>query len=246
MNELIPSLEGLEKLEHWDKEYVFVKMIGDNFKNYNLRRRFIVLEGVDGSGKTTLGYNLVQFFRDNKQKVTFVRQPGSTLIGERVRQIMKDEGSCLNSRTRHLLIEAARVDLLSSLEEIRKKDPDIWIICDRHIDSSWAYQGTEAVPRAQIALTQEGFSDMIKPDVTIYLDIEPEIAQARVRASRDPDLRDNYDNADLSFYEGCRERYHERIANNRSHYLVVDGALNKERVLQETLIGLGLKPNLFK
>lgn len=204
----------------------------DNPKSFEIKNRFIVVEGIDGSGKTSLATGLYQIIQELTGESSYlVHQPGTTKIGTQVKTIFKDKSLQVRARTRQLLMEAARVDLLLFIENQRWITPNAWFVCDRHQDSTWAYQRTEGVPLHQIHYSQLSYDDLIKPDLTIYLDVDPAIAMARISKDRSGN-NDTYDTKDVEFFKVCKENYEKRIFLDRDHYLVVDANKSKQEVYE--------------
>lgn len=207
----------------------------DNLPVYPVTSKFIVVEGVDGSGKTSLVDFLVQNLNvGSRDSIEVLRQPGSTILGGKVREMIKSVQT-LDPRVMHLLMEAARLDLLLRIEEIRTMS-GVWFICDRHIDSTWAYQGTDGVPDRQISSVQSIYLERIKPDLTIYLDVTPEMAMKRSQAREVKDS--NYDLSTLPAMEARLAMYNRRVTSNRKHYFVVDANRPQEQVQKFVLENL--------
>src|SRR2546423_1290148 len=140
---------------------------------------FVTIEGGDGTGKTTLASALTARLRDDGVDVLAVREPGGTPLGETVRAVLLDPASVVSAEAEALLYAAARAQLVSDV--IRPAlDAGRWVLCDRYVESSLAYQGAgrglgvEAV-RAMNALATGGMA----ADVVLLLDLSTEEAGAR-------------------------------------------------------------------
>lgn len=137
------------------------------------RGRFIVVEGLEGAGKSTAMQTLQQFFQKNLQNVVVVREPGGTRVGEIVRTLVKEHLG-LDNRTELLLLYAARVQLIQEIIEPALHTGH-WVLCDRFELSTFAYQGggrqmDPALIETLSGICLQGF----KPDLTFFLDISPE------------------------------------------------------------------------
>lgn len=164
----------------------------------------IAFEGIDGSGKSSLIASLENWIFTNKHREVFrIRQPGCTPLGEQVRDILK--GPPIPERVLHLLIEAARVDVLLYIEQKLKLNPNAVFLLDRHKDTSYAYQKAGGVPESQIISVQSTYGDLVQPDFTFLLDIEPAVAKTRLQTRGG--VLDRFDDKDLDFFQEVRDNY---------------------------------------
>jgi dTMP kinase len=180
---------------------------------------FVTVEGIDRSGKTTQAGLLADALGPH---TLLLREPGGTEAGERIRELLKDPATELDSRAELLLFGAARAELCDrvirpALESGRD------VVCDRFVDSSVAYQGaarglgTEIVERLNEIATAG-----CEPDVTVLLRIDPEQAEARGQqrlAAGDADGSDRFEGEGIEFqrlvaaaYDELASRHPERIA----------------------------------
>lgn len=144
------------------------------------RGLFITTEGTDGSGKTTQIKLIESYLKGKGFEVVVTREPGGTSIGEKIRSIILDtENSDMAYITEMMLYASARAQLVNELIKPSLSEGKV-VICDRFIDSSYVYQGfgrnidIELIERVnRIAL------DGIMPDVTLFFDIDPEVALER-------------------------------------------------------------------
>lgn len=144
------------------------------------RGLFITTEGTDGSGKTTQIKLIESYLKEKGFEVVVTREPGGTAIGEKIRSIILDtENSNMSYITEMMLYASARAQLVNELIKPSLAAYKV-VICDRFIDSSFVYQGfgrnidIELIERVNnIAL------DGVRPDITIFFDIDPEIALKR-------------------------------------------------------------------
>lgn len=142
--------------------------------------KFITFEGTDGSGKTTQIKLLEEYLKNKGYEVVFTREPGGTKVSELIRDIILDpENTEINPLTEMILYSASRAQLVAQVIKPAIKAGKI-IICDRFIDSSYAYQGYgRGIDLKMIAEVNRVAVDGVSPDVTFFMDVNPEIAIKR-------------------------------------------------------------------
>ncbi|XBC39047.1 MAG: dTMP kinase [Buchnera aphidicola (Nurudea shiraii)] len=178
------------------------------------KSKFIVIEGIEGSGKTTIcNFAKKLLFKYGIANVKNLREPGSTPLSEKIRFLIQNsiQHEYIFNETELLLIYAARVQLVKSIinPELKKGN---WIINDRHSLSSLAYQGGgRGVKKKTILLLQSIFLKNFIPDITFYLDVQPIIGLKRIQ------IRNNLDRIEkntLEFFVKVRNAYLNSIKNN--------------------------------
>ena len=153
---------------------------------------FITFEGIDGAGKSTHIDALAELFRARKRQVTQTREPGGTVLAEKLRTLVLNEPMDVLSEA--LLVFAARRDHLLQVIEPALQRGDV-VICDRFTDSSFAYQGggqgldlaVLTVLEAWVQRTDGAGGAIRQPDLTLWFDLPPEEAAARLAQARTPD-----------------------------------------------------------
>lgn len=185
---------------------------------------FITVEGIEGCGKSSVIKFLEDYFKKNNFKIQVYREPGSTEVGEKIRKILLDKGNIkLSAHTELLLYLAARTQLI---EEKLKKDLSRYeiIICDRFYDSTLAYQGY-ALGLGKIAKDAvKMFSLGIKPDLTLFLDVEAEVGLARVKE------RDRIESRSLSFHQKLRQGFLQLAKEEPARIKVIDASGSLEDI----------------
>ncbi|MCF0141202.1 MAG: dTMP kinase [Mogibacterium sp.] len=141
---------------------------------------FISLEGSDGAGKSTQIEYVKKFFEQKGITPIMTREPGGTAISEKLREILLDkENAAMNPVTEMLIYAAARAQIVSELIKPALEAGEV-IICDRFVDSSIAYQAYGRKLGDMVEKVNAYAVDDTLPDMTIFLDLDPEIGKARV------------------------------------------------------------------
>lgn len=197
---------------------------------------FITLEGCEGSGKSTQLQKLKDFLEKSGREFIFTREPGGTPIAEQIRKIILDGNNIeMQDETEALLYASARVQHIKE-KIIPAKNSGKIIVCDRYIDSSFAYQayarglGMEFVSGVNVYAMQN-----CMPDLTFFLDISPREAFIRKGGA---DEGDRLEQSGIAFHEKVYQGYlslaktfHERIA-------VIDARQSAEEVFNQIVIEL--------
>lgn len=169
--------------------------------------KFIVVEGLEGAGKSTAISTIIEILKQlSISDVVQTREPGGTALAEKLRALVKEEheGEVLHDITELLMIYAARVQLVENVIK-PALDRGQWVLGDRHDLSSQAYQGggRQIQPEIMTNLKQTALGDF-KPDLTLYLDIDPKIGLERARGRGE---LDRIEKMDLGFFERARACY---------------------------------------
>ena len=193
---------------------------------------FITFEGIDGCGKSTQCELLRNYLESLGRDFIFVREPGGTMIGEHIREILLDKkNSGMTPRTELLLFEAARAQIT---DEVIKPalESGKTVICDRFFDSSSAYQGmARGMGMDFVASLNMAATGGLKPDVTFFFDISAEEALAR-RGKRG-EASDRIELAGLKFQEDVREGYLELAKNSDGRIVTLDATLGIEEIFEQ-------------
>ncbi len=187
----------------------------------------VALEGIDGSGTSTQADLLAERLGRVVPKVLVTREPSSGPVGRLIRRLLRGEGGHLDSAYMALLFAADRREHV-----VREIDTALsagaWVVADRYVWSSFAYQSLELPLEWVRSLNRYARS----PDFVVILDVPVEVAMERL-ASRA--FRDVFEKRELQVR--IREQYLE-LARRDEKALVVDGTMSKEAVLGEILAGL--------
>jgi dTMP kinase len=140
---------------------------------------FITFEGTDGAGKSTLIRHLAERLKEQGRQVTVTREPGGSPVAERIREILISQA--MDPWTELFLYEASRAEHLAQTIRPALARGD-WVLCDRFSDSSLAYQGqARGLPWTEVERMNRVATRGLKPDLTVWLDVDPETALNRVR-----------------------------------------------------------------
>lgn len=178
---------------------------------------FITLEGCEGSGKSTQLKKLQDYLTQSGKSFVFTREPGGTPIAEQIRKVILDGNNTeMTDETEALLYSAARVQHIKE-KIIPSKNQGKIVLCDRYIDSSFAYQAyARGLGMDFVKGVNRYAVENCMPDLTFFFDITPEDAFAR-KGGADKD--DRLEQSGLEFhkkvYDGYKElakEYPERIA----------------------------------
>ncbi|MBT0726610.1 dTMP kinase [Rosenbergiella australiborealis] len=202
-----------------------------------MKSKFIVIEGLEGAGKTSVRHHVVEEL--NAQGITdivFTREPGGTPLAEALRNLVKEgvEGENITPNAELLLLYAARVQLVETVIKPALAR-GAWVIGDRHDLSSQAYQGAGRGldSTAMMTIKQAVLGDF-SPDMTLYLDVTPEIGLLRARQRGE---LDRIEQESLAFFHRVHQRYRELAAADPT-ILIIDATQPQQQVQQAVKVRL--------
>jgi len=193
------------------------------------RGRFITLEGGEGAGKSTQARLLGERLLAAGVPVVLTREPGGTPAGERIRALLLAPGEApITPQTEALLMTAARAEHVARVIE-PALDAGSWVISDRYVDSTFAYQGGgRGLPLRHLQQAQELATHGLIPDLTLLLDLPVEIGlRRRMGAMEEPN---RLDAEARTFHESVRTSYHSLVAADRVRWHVVDATQEVDRI----------------
>jgi len=198
------------------------------------RGRFITLEGIEGAGKSTLLDGLADALRQRGIVVCATREPGGTPLAEDIRALVlarRAEG--VPPAAELLLMFAARAAHVAQRIEPALARGD-WVLCDRFTDASRAYQGGGRGMDAGTIETLAGIAHPgLVPDLTLLLDLPPEVGLERARARSA--AGDRFEDEQLAFFTRVRECYLERARTEPRRMRVLDASAAPEVLLRQAL-----------
>jgi dTMP kinase len=179
--------------------------------------KFITLEGSEGAGKSTSLNALCQHLSSAGIDVYQTREPGGTPMAEAIREVMlADWQESVSGLTELLLVFAARLQHLT--HEIKPRlAKGQWVVCDRFTDATYAYQGVaRGTPLAYVEALENWVQADLRPDLTLYLDLDPEIGRQRIAGRQ----QDRMENEQAEFFRAVRAGYLQRVETQPAMQLI--------------------------
>lgn len=202
--------------------------------------KFIVLEGLEGAGKSSAIKTIKDWFKKNRpqEMVTFTREPGGTFLAEKIRKLLitdfKEES--LISESELLLMYASRMQHVYHLiiPELRKGN---WVVSDRFFWSSFAYQGGgREISFERLKTIHHNLLNDFKAGLSIFLDIPPEIGLKRIQSREN----DRIEKEKLSFFVRAREIF-TTLSNNDQNSVLIDASQSFKKVQNDIISVLNKK-----
>lgn len=189
---------------------------------------FITLEGIEGAGKSTVVQYIRDYFDQKKFPYVMTREPGGTEIAEAIRQVVLNHyQEKMTDDTELLLFFAGRAQHIARVIRPALAEGKI-VLCDRFTDASFAYQcGGRGIPEQRIAILEEWVQDGLEPDLTILLDVSPEVGAQRIAMRKQ---LDRFEVERLAFFERVRQYYLNRAACYADRYRLIDANQSEAEV----------------
>lgn len=200
------------------------------------RGRLITIEGIDGAGKTTLASALTHALLDRDIDVELLREPGGVALSERIRELVRDPALRVDPAAEALLYAAARAQLVAervrpALEEGR------WILLDRFVDSSLAYQGAaRGLGIERVAAINALGTGGLVADRTLLLRIDPAVGRARLAARGEQ--ADRMELQDDAFFAAAAAAYDDLARQAPQRIVSLDARLDPDALLVAALDAL--------
>jgi dTMP kinase len=194
---------------------------------------FITFEGGEGSGKSTQSKLLEQSFLEANLKILCTREPGGTIMAEKIRElILKKVEEPIHAMTELLMINAARYEHINKKINPALKDGS-YVICDRFVDSTMAYQGYgQKLGKKMVAMLHNLLMPDTAPNLTFILDIDPESGLERSADTKDTN---KYESQNLDFHYAVRNAFLD-IANKAPTRCCLINAYESKQRIHEIII----------
>lgn len=195
--------------------------------------KFIVFEGPDGSGKTTIIKKVKEILEKRDLAISYYREPGGTDISEKIRSIIIDnDNHLMDPKTEALLFASSRAQLVAE-----KIIPDLGagkiVICDRFVMSSLLYQGLgRKLGIDNVKMINDFATESLKPDLTLFFNIDYKTALERKRANFSPD---RLENEDFSFHKTIFDGYLEMADLYKDEIVKVDARKSIEDLTKDVI-----------
>lgn len=204
-----------------------------------MRGRFITFEGGEGCGKSTQARLLASSLQSGGIEVVLTREPGGTPGAERIRDLLlAPDAPDWGPRAEALLFAAARSDhVFAAIQPALERGA--WVVCDRFVDSTRAYQGGEGDLRDEdiLALHRVGSNNLL-PDLTILLSAQEDVLTERLRL-RDGDQSDRIGGREIAFHRRVAARFAAMAVEEPARFVTVSAAGSPEAVQGRVMAAIG-------
>lgn len=187
--------------------------------------KFITLEGMDGAGKSTHIPTIIEILQARGREVVSTREPGGTVLGERLRELLLHEA--MHAETETLLMFAARREHIANVIAPALKR-GAYVLSDRFTDATYAYQsGAKGVSANKVEILEQWVQEALQPDVTLLFDVPVEVSIARLAGARSPD---KFERESADFFTRIRNAYLLRARQNPARFRIIDASKPLEEV----------------
>jgi dTMP kinase len=193
-----------------------------------METKFITLEGIEGSGKTSSIKSITNLLDDKGISYVVTREPGGSSIGSELRSILLDPQTNISSEVELMLMLADRKDHVEQVILPNLKTGN-WVISDRFMDSSFAYQGGGRKLDTKMINSFSRNLNLPIPDLTLLFDVPVEISLSRVKARGE---LDRFEQEEIDFHNRIREAYLELAEQNVNRIQIIDSSQAIEDMLK--------------
>ena len=192
-----------------------------------MKAKFITLEGIEGSGKTSSIKSITDLL--DKRNISYVvtREPGESSIGKELRAILLHPDTEISPEVELMLMLSDRKDHVEKiiLPNLEKGN---WVVSDRFMDSSIAYQGGGRQLGKKLIISVAEYLNLPQPDLTLLFDLPVEISLSRVKARGD---LDRFEKEEIEFHKRIRNTYLDLATNNSNRIKIIDSSQKIESML---------------
>ena len=192
-----------------------------------MKAKFITLEGIEGSGKTSSIKSITDLL--DKRNISYIvtREPGGSSIGKELRAILLDPETEISPEVELMLMLSDRKDHVEKiiLPNLEKGN---WVVSDRFMDSSIAYQGGGRQLGKKLIISVAEYLNLPQPDLTLLFDLPVEISLSRVKARGD---LDRFEKEEIEFHKRIRNTYLDLATNNSNRIKIIDSSQKIESML---------------
>ena len=192
-----------------------------------MKAKFITLEGIEGSGKTSSLKSITDLL--DKKNISYVvtREPGGSSIGKELRAILLDPETEISPEVELMLMLSDRKDHVEKiiLPNLEKGN---WVVSDRFMDSSIAYQGGGRQLGKKLIISVAEYLNLPQPDLTLLFDLPVETSLSRVKARGE---LDRFEKEELEFHKRIRNTYLDLAKNNSNRIKIIDSSKKIESML---------------
>lgn len=199
------------------------------------RGKFITLEGLEGTGKSTQTAKIADYLRQQGIEVYTTQEPGGTELGDEIRRWLLEPAHRISETAELLLFYVARVQHIEQrIKPALQKG--CWVICDRFIDSSYAYQGGGRNISLDYINRLNELTVSIKPDLTLLLDMRPNYIRKRINLNN----LDRFEREDTTFFTQVRNAYRQCARNAPDRIKTINAEHEINQVTQAIIKELDL------
>ena len=197
--------------------------------------KLISFEGIEGVGKTTTIKSIKLFLEEKGIQVYCTREPGGTKYGESLRSVLLNNKSSISPEAELLLMFSIRNQHIEEIIKPKLSD-GIWVLCDRFIDASIAYQGYgKKVSIKKIKLLINNFTENIIPDITIFFDLPYDLAKERFPKNK---KKDRFENLNSMFFDNVYKGYLKQANENKKRIKIINANCDKKEVKNQIILEL--------
>jgi dTMP kinase len=198
-------------------------------------RGFIVLEGVNGAGKTSLQQKIADWLLQRGKTPLITREPGATPLGKAIRSlVLETKGEAISTMAELMLFGADRAEHVNKviLPALSRSE---WVICDRYFYSSIAFQGYgRGIPLDKIHNVNTLATGGVVPDLTVLLDLDPLIGLARAKGRQDL-AKDTFEAEEVAFHERVRSGFLQVAKERPEPFALIDASTNADAVFSSVV-----------